>query len=181
MRQVKKEILDREVIIDLLQSCHVGRLGTITRDGYPMVKPVNFAYEEGRIYFHSAKAGEKIDDIARDSRVCFEVDLPIALVKTKSIPCRAEYLYRSVIIRGRARVVEDAAERLLGLRLLMKKYQPEGGYTDFPEDKLKITAVVCIDIEEMVGKEDLGKEELRAAAIEALEGKAVLPIVLERE
>ena len=181
MRQAKKEILDRNLIIELLDTCHVGRLGTFGPDGYPMVKPVNFAYKEGSVYFHSARAGEKIDHISRDSRVCFEVDLPIALVKTRSTPCRAEYLYRSVIIKGRALVVEDDAERRLGLSLLMKKYQPEGGYSDFLEDKMKITAVVRIDVEEMVGKEDLGKEELKAAALKALEEKAVLPIVLERE
>jgi len=109
------------------------------------------------------------------------VDLPIALVRTRSIPCRAEYLYRSVIIKGRARVVEDAEERLLGLRLLMKKYQPDGGYSDFPENKMDLTAVVRIDIEEMVGKEDLGKEQLRVAALRALQEKAVLPVILERE
>jgi len=181
MRQAKKEILDRNLIVDLLNTCHVGRLGTIGPDGYPMVKPVNFAYKEGRVYFHSARSGEKIDHISRDSRVCFEVDLPIALVKTRSTPCRAEYLYRSVVIKGRATVVEDAAERQHGLSLLMKKYQPEGGYSDFPEEKMKITAIVRIDIEEMVGKQDLGKEELKAAALKALEEKAVLPIVLEPE
>jgi nitroimidazol reductase NimA-like FMN-containing flavoprotein (pyridoxamine 5'-phosphate oxidase superfamily) len=181
MRQAKKEILDRNLIVELLETCHVGRLATVGPDGYPMVKPVNFASEEGRVYFHSAKTGEKIDHITRDSRVCFEVDLPIALVKTRSTPCRAEYLYRSVIIKGRARVVEDGEERLHGLSLLMKKYQPEGGYSDFPEEKMQITAIVRIDVEEMAGKEDLGKEELKAAALKALEEKAVLPIVLERE
>ncbi len=181
MRQAKKEILDRDIIVQLLHTCHVGRLGTIGADGFPMVKPLNFAYDDGRIYFHSARAGEKMDHISRNSKVCFEVDLPIALVKTRNIPCRAEYLYRSVIVRGRARIIEDAAERLFGLRLLMKKYQPEGGYADFPEEKMSITAVVCIDIEEMVGKEDLGKEPLKAAALKALEDKAPLPIVLKRE
>ena len=181
MRQAKKEILDRDLIIELLETCHVGRLATVGPDGYPMVKPLNFAYKEGRVYFHSARAGEKIDHITRDSRVCFEVDLPIALVKTRSTPCRAEYLYRSVIIKGRAQVVEDANERLHGLSLLMEKYQPESGYSDFPQEKMKITAVVRIDVEEMVGKEDLGKEELKTAALKALEEKAALPIVLERE
>jgi hypothetical protein len=42
----------------------------------------------------------------------------------------------------------------------MEKYQPEGAYGDFPEEKLNITGVVRIDIEEMVGKEDLGKGQL---------------------
>ena len=103
MRKWEKEITDKAVIVDLLHTCHVGRLGTVGRDGYPMAKPVNFAYHDGKIYFHTAKEGEKIDDIKRDNRVCFEVDLPIAYMKgTPENPCKAKYLYRSVIIKGRA-------------------------------------------------------------------------------
>ncbi len=181
MRRANKEIHTRDVVIDLLNTCHVGRLGTIGRDGYPMVKPLNFAYQDNRIYFHTAREGEKIEDLKRDNRVCFEVDLPIALVKSKGSPCRAEYLYRSVIIKGRAHIVEQESERLEGLTLLMQKYQPEGGYGDVPPEKLGITGVVRIDIEEMIGKEDLGKEQMREAALKALENKAQLPIVLKRE
>lgn len=181
MRRWKKEIKDRTVIVELLNTCHVGRLGTIGKDGYPMVKPLNFAYHDGKIYFHTAKEGEKIDDIKRDNRVCFEVDLPIAYIKgTAADPCKAEYLYRSVIIKGRAYIVEDRDERIFGLRCLMEKYQPEGGYGDFLEEKLNITGVVRIDIEDMVGKEDLGKDKLKEAALKALTDKVHLPIVLER-
>ena len=42
MRRSKKEIKDRNVIIEMLNTCHVGRLGTTGKDGYPMVKPLNF-------------------------------------------------------------------------------------------------------------------------------------------
>lgn len=181
MRQAKKEILDKQAIIDLLKTAHVGRLGTVGKDGYPMVKPLNFAYQDGKIYFHSAREGEKIEDIERDNRVCFEADLPISLVKSRGIPCKAEYLYQSVIIKGRAVVVQDSAERLAGLKLLMEKYQPEGGYEGFPDDKVKVTAVIRVDIEEMTGKEDLGKDGLKEAALKALQEKAHLPITLVRE
>ena len=181
MRQAKKEILDRNLIIDLLNACHVGRLGTITHDGYPMVKPLNFVFQENKVYFHTAREGEKIEDIKRDSRVCFEIDMPIALVKSKASPCRAEYLYQSVIIKGRAHRVDDPLERLAALKGLMEKYQPEGGYGDFPEEKLGVTAVVRIDIEELVGKEDLGKEEIRDAALKAIADKIQLPIVIVRK
>ncbi len=181
MRRANKEIKDNTVIIELLKTCHVGRLGTVGKDGYPMVKPLNYAYLDRAIYFHTAKEGEKIDDIARDSRVCFEVDLPIAMVTSKVSPCKAEYLFRSVIIKGRAHLVEDQTERRQGLKLLMEKYQPEGGYGDFPEEKLAITGVVRIDIEEMTGKEDLGKEGLQDAALKALADKVPLPITLVRE
>lgn len=181
MRQAKKEIKDYAVITGLLEKCHVGRLGTNGADGYPVVKPLNFAYHKEKIYFHTAKEGEKVDDIKRDARVCFETDLPIALVKSKGEPCRADYYYRSVIIKGRAHMVEDRDERLFALKLLLQKYQPEGGYGDFLEEKLQITGVVRIDIEQMTGKEDLGKESQRLEVLKALESGAALPIVLERQ
>ncbi len=181
MRQSKKEIRDEEIIVGLLNTAHVGRLGTVTGNGYPMVKPLNFVYHAGKIYFHTSKKGEKIDDIRRDNRVCFEVDLPIALVKSTGSPCRAEYLYRSVIIRGRAFIVEEPGEQLDALKKLMGKYQPEGCYGAFPEEKLKITGIVRIDIEEMTGKEDLGRDGVKDAALKALEGNTRLPLVLFRE
>jgi len=152
----------------------------VGRDGRPMVKPLNFAYHEGRIYFHCALEGEKLDDIRRDNRVCFEVDLPVAYVKgSPENPCRAEYLYRSVIVRGRAGIVEDRAERLLALDSLMRKYQPEAGTCSYPEGKLALTCIVRIDIEEMSGKEELGKNEARERALLALEENRHLPFIME--
>jgi len=179
MRQAIKEIKDKEIIVRLLQTVHVGRLGTIGQDGYPMIKPLNFVYVSGKIYFHTALAGEKIDDIKRDNRVCFEIDLPIAFVKAKTQPCEAEYLYRSVIIKGRAALVEDAAERMQAFTSLMQKYQPEAGFGDYLPEKLAMTGIVRIGIEEMAGKEDLGKDTLREKALAALKSGVHLPIVLE--
>lgn len=164
MRRANKEIRDRSVIVDLLNTCHVGRLGTNSRDGYPMVKPLNFVYADNRIYFHTAREGEKMGDIRQDNRVCFELDLPIAYAKSDEDPCRAAYRYQSVIIRGRAHIIEDRQEKLSALSSLMKKYQPEGGYGEFPEEKLQMTGIVRIDIEEMTGKEDLGTGQARENA-----------------
>lgn len=157
MRRALKEIKDKTVIEDILHRAAVGRLGTTGKDGYPMIKPLNFVYHQGAVYFHTAMEGEKIEDLRRDDRVCFEVDQPIAYVKGGEDPCSAGYHYRSVIIRGRARIVKERAERLAALSALMSKYQPEGGYGAFSEEKLAITGVVRIDIEEMAGKQDLGK------------------------
>lgn len=178
MQKANKEIKDTSVIEHLLKTCHVGRLGTIGRDGYPMVKPLNFSYHERRIYFHTALAGEKIDDIKRDNRVCFEVDQPIAFVRAVKQPCEAGYLYRSVIIRGRTSLVEDKQERTLAFKNLMDKYQPEVGYGQYLDEKLVLTGIVRIDVEEMSGKEDLGTGRHRELALEALEQGLALPIVL---
>jgi hypothetical protein len=156
MRAAKKEIHDKGVVQRLLADGPVGRLGTVGAEGRPMVKPLNYVYHDGRIYFHSAREGEKIDHIKRDDRVCFEVDLPIAYVKgTMEDPCKADYRYQSVICTGRARVVDEHSEKTAALRALMEKYQPEGGYGPFLEEKLVLTAVVRIDIETMTGKQDL--------------------------
>lgn len=76
--------------------------------------------------------------------------------------------YRSVIIRGRAHIVAGRQERVSALRALMQKYQPEGGYGGFPEEKLALTAVVRIDIVEMTGKQDLGNENERDAVLRIL-------------
>jgi uncharacterized protein len=155
MRVAKKEIHEKAEIEELLMKCHVGRLGTIGKDGSPVVKPLNYVYFEGRVYFHSSREGEKIDDIKRDNRVCFEIDLPITYVKGTENPCKAAYRYRSVIAKGRALIVEDNDEKLHVLAALMKKYQPEGGYGPFLPEKVALTAVVKIDICELTGKADL--------------------------
>ncbi|MBU0480319.1 MAG: pyridoxamine 5'-phosphate oxidase family protein [Proteobacteria bacterium] len=180
MRKANKEINDPAVIEGLLNECQVGRLGTVGQDGYPMIKPLNFAYAEGRIYFHSALAGEKIDHLDRDDRVCFEVDLPLALVRAVNQPCEAAYLYRSVIIKGRAHLVTDDAERGLAFRSLMAKYQPDGGFGDYLPEKLAITGIVRIEIESLTGKEDLGQGKIHEQLLAALARKDPLPVILKR-
>ena len=181
MRRHEKEIHDKKVIDNLLGRSTVGRLGTAGRDGYPRIKPLNFVYVDHAIYFHSAREGEKIDDIRQDSRVCFEADLPIAYVKgSQDDPCRAGYLYQSVIICGRAVLVHNEIEQRKALSELMRKYQP-GGCAEFPEAKLAMTAVVRIDIETMTGKEDLGTGALRERVIAALREGTPLPMDVQRE
>ncbi len=61
MRQSKKEIKDEAVIIELFNTSHVGRLGTISKDGYPIVKPLNFAYNPPLPPFNSplSKGGDR--------------------------------------------------------------------------------------------------------------------------
>jgi nitroimidazol reductase NimA-like FMN-containing flavoprotein (pyridoxamine 5'-phosphate oxidase superfamily) len=155
MRRAKKEIKDEAQVFEILANVHVGRLGTMGRDGYPIIKPLNFVHTGKHIYFHSAIEGEKIEDILRDNRVCFEVDVPLRYVKAKGDPCSAFYQYRSVILKGRAEIIKDNEEKCTAMKALMEKYQPEGGYDAFPKEKLAITAVIRIAIEAMTAKEDV--------------------------
>ena len=73
MHRPEKEIRDRGEIEAVLREAEVGRLGTCS-GGEPYVVPLQFAYHDGRVVFHCARRGKKLENIARNPRVCFEVD-----------------------------------------------------------------------------------------------------------
>ncbi|MBF0531194.1 MAG: pyridoxamine 5'-phosphate oxidase family protein, partial [Deltaproteobacteria bacterium] len=109
MRRKHSEIADTMEIERILCSATIGRLATNGSDGYPYITPVNFLSYQGNVYFHSAPAGEKLDNLTRDPRVCFEVDIPLAYLDTGLDPdrrvSRLHQLYHCIIIRGEAHVV----------------------------------------------------------------------------
>lgn len=158
MRRAERAISDSAQIKAILENEHVGRLATNGSDGCPRIKPLNYVYKDGYIYFHSALDGEKIQDIAKDSRVCFEVDTPLGYVKAKGSPCSASYRYRSIIIQGRAHIIESIEEKYAVLGALMHKYQPEAGWDDANEVNITATLIVRIEIDRMTGKENIGKQ-----------------------
>ena len=156
MRRAEREIKDQETIKALLDQSHVGRMATINRKGYPVIKPVNYVYWQGKIYFHSSLKGEKMSDIRRKSPVCFEVEQPVAYVPARGPACKASFYYRSILIKGEAALVNVRKTKMEVLEKLMEKYQPEGGYEGIDEGILRKTAVIAIFIKEMTGKENLG-------------------------
>jgi nitroimidazol reductase NimA-like FMN-containing flavoprotein (pyridoxamine 5'-phosphate oxidase superfamily) len=84
------------------------------------------------------------------------VDEPIAYVLAKGSACSSNYFYRSIIVKGKAHLVNQREKKLTVLKKLMEKYQPEGGYGEFPEAVVQKTAVVEISIQELTAKQNLG-------------------------
>jgi len=156
MRHPERILKDRETIMAMLEKSAVGRMATINQEGFPVIKPVNFLYRDGKIYFHSSKKGEKIKNIRRGSPICFEVDEPATYVAAKGPACTANYYYRSIIIKGKALLLKERSKKLEILERLMNKYQPEGGYETIREEILKKTAVIEITIQEITGRENFG-------------------------
>jgi hypothetical protein len=156
MRHPERELKDQETIAGILRQALVGRIATINLKGFPVIKPVNFLYLDGKIYFHSSMKGEKIEDIRRGSPICFEVDQPIAYVIASKVACRANYYYRSIIGKGRASFVKDQDKKREILERMMEKYQPEGDYGEIPMEILTKTAVIEIRVGKISGKENLG-------------------------
>jgi uncharacterized protein len=158
MRRAFQLVEDRDTLERWLAEAAVGRLATIDEHGYPIVKPVNFVYSEGKIYFHSALSGEKLDDIRRDPRVGFEVERVFAVTPPPERGCQTHCFYESIVVRGQARILDDAMERpakVEALKSLVAKYAPR--VADRPLDTTDQTAVVEIAVEHMTGKEDFGQ------------------------
>ncbi len=148
MRRKDKEIKEKSQVEQVIQAARVCHLA-LADNGQPYVVPLNFGYRDGVVYFHSAREGRKIDMLKANPRVCLAFSSPGDLVQGDTA-CKWGQLFESVIAFGKARLVEDEDERRAGLDAIMAQYGgPEGEY---PESKLKITAVIAVTINEMTGK-----------------------------
>lgn len=184
MRRRYQQVDDPATLERWLDEALVGRLATVDEDGFPVIKPVNFVYSGGKILFHSAREGEKLDDIRRDPRVGFEVERVYQITPPPERACQTHCFYESIVIRGRARIVdgpESRAEKEHALRLLARKYS--GARSESPLETVDQTAVVEITIERMTGKEDFGQRwpaerKLRVAKLlYERDGGSAVPII----
>ncbi len=145
-----KQALTPEECVAILERNTAGVLGVSGDDGYPYTVPLSYAYKDGRIFFHGAKTGHKIDSILRSDKVSFCV-----IDQDQVVPEELTTYFRSVICFGRARLLEDEEEILACGRLLGVKYSK--GYEEKTERslarQLKVIGCVEILIEHMTGKQ----------------------------
>jgi uncharacterized protein len=116
--------LSQEKAIAILATAPAGRLATC-KDNVPYVVPVNHVYHQGKLYFHCAPTGRKLENIAANPRVCFQVDDEATLLP-RGRACEFTAHYYSAMVAGTARLVNDPEERLTALRALMAKHDPQG-------------------------------------------------------
>ncbi|MCJ7494767.1 MAG: pyridoxamine 5'-phosphate oxidase family protein [Deltaproteobacteria bacterium] len=165
MRRKHCEIKDPKEMIRILASTNIGRLATVDAEGYPYITPLNFVSHEGCVYFHCAPEGEKLDNLTRDPRVCFEVDVPLAYLEVDfnpdRDPCRTHQLYHSVIIRGSARIVPGGALKTNVLNALVEKHEGNRDFSTVTSDSTgyKTCWVVEIRPERMTAKSDLAQNK----------------------
>lgn len=151
MNRPEKEIRDWVEMEGILREAEIGRLGTCA-GGKPYVVPLNFAYDNGKIVFHCARRGKKLENIAQNSRVCFEVDSGQVIQADE--PCDFSFRYRSVIAYGEASVYTDPRKMVEALRLLVDKYAlgMSGQLTAEAVSRYENLSVVEITVDEMTGK-----------------------------
>lgn len=149
MRRIKQQLSEKECI-DILQRQNVGTLALAENGDYPYALPLNYVYYNGKIYFHCAITGHKIDIIKKQNKASFCI-----IDEDTVVPEKYTTFYRSVIVFGKAEIVEDDAEKMAALKELSYKYISKDDKAHLKEinGAWNRTCVFSLSIDYLSGKE----------------------------
>jgi len=122
----------------------------------PYVVPLNYSYADGKLLFHSALTGQKLDAIRENPRVCFTVGRQTGEVRDHAggPPCHLDS--DSVVCYGRARLLEDVAERAAALNAFNRRYRPDA--PDIAAERIAQCMAVEVTITEMTGRRERDRQ-----------------------
>jgi uncharacterized protein len=152
VREAERAVYDRETIYRILDEgflCHVG----FAVDGQPFVIPTSYGRKEASLYIHGSAASRMLREMKGGVAVCVTVTLLDGLVLARSV-FNHSMNYRSVVILGKATLVDDPEQKLAALRVL-SEHIIAGRWDDVrqPNDReLKATSVLRVPIEEFSAK-----------------------------
>lgn len=147
----KRQMLTKEESTAILTKMTHGTLALSGDDGYPYAVPLSYVYSDGKIFFHSALNGHKIDAIMFNNKVSFCV-----VERDDVSPGEFTTYFRSVIVFGKARILTNETEKLMALRLLADKYSPHQPGTEAEISRgVNHMLMIEIDIEHLSGKESI--------------------------
>jgi nitroimidazol reductase NimA-like FMN-containing flavoprotein (pyridoxamine 5'-phosphate oxidase superfamily) len=149
--EMRAFIESREEIEAILVEETIGFLG-MCLEGQPYVVPLNYGYVEGRILFHGAFTGKKMDLLRANPQVCFSVGRQPGQIRrhAKGEPCNVDS--DSVICTGRARVIEDLTERKQALDEFNRCFRPDA--EQISPKAAEGCCAVEIRISEMTGRRE---------------------------
>jgi len=150
MRKKDREITDPSEIEKILKQSEVISVAMCQGD-QPYVLPFNYGFLNGLIYIHSATKGFKLDVLAQNPKVCFNVTTDVQLVPADT-PQDCSVAYSSVVGFGRVRMVDDPVEKLAALEAVMVQYYPKNDAWQYPDQVVAACTVWCIEIERLTGK-----------------------------
>jgi len=160
MRRTAQQ-LPKEECYEILRSATSGVLALHGDDGYPYALPISYVLDGESIFLHGAMTGHKVDAMRRCDKVSFCV-----VQQDEVIPETYSTDYRSVIVCGRARIIDDPQKKLEAIRRMAVRYAPHN-----PRSKMDAEIAESIDhmmmaeiiIEHITGKESLKLSKKRKA------------------
>jgi len=156
VREADRAVYDREAVYRILDEgflCHVG----FAVDGQPFVIPTSYGRKDANLYIHGSAASRMLRQMKEGVAVCITVTLLDGLVLARSV-FNHSMNYRSVVVLGKATLVDDPEEKLEALRILSEHILP-GRWDDARqpnERELKATSVLRVPIEEFSAKVRIG-------------------------
>ena len=149
MRRKRQQLSEAESV-GILQKATSGTLALLGDNGYPYAVPISYVYHEGKLYFHSALSGHKVDAIRQCDKASFCV-----IEQDDVQPKKYTTFFRSVIAFGRIHIIEDEAEKLSTARMLGNRYNPNDDESLKKEIESGLSRMLMIrfDIEHLTGKE----------------------------
>lgn len=149
MRRKRQQLTETECV-EILMKNTSGILAVSGDNGYPYAVPLSYVYDNGSLYFHCAKCGHKLDAVKACDKVSFcVVDQDLV------VPQEYTTYFRSVIIFGRASIMEQEDEIRSAIEKLAIKYYPDDSKDhrdSVIEKEYKAMCMVKLQIEHMTGK-----------------------------
>lgn len=151
-RLPKRGSFERETVYGILDEGFVCHVGFIV-DGQPFVIPTAYGRAGDVLYIHGARASRMQKTLAAGADVCITVTLVDGLVLARSA-FHHSINYRSVVVFGRPRVVEDEAEKALAMEAFTEHVMP-GRWADVrwpTAQELAATTVLALSLTEASAK-----------------------------
>ena len=147
-----KQLLSKEETISVLKRNTCGTLALIGDDNYPYAVPLSYVYVDGKLYFHSAKEGHKIDAVKKNEKASFCI-----IEQNQIVPEKYTTHYRSVIAFGKVRLLEDVNDMERIATALAMKYSADfkDGIREEINAYRKNLAIIEMSVEHITGKEAL--------------------------
>lgn len=138
----------QEQAMKILEQCEYLSIAMLNEDGSPYNVIVNGIYDQGKIYFHSANEGQKLDCIRHDPRVCV-TGFSGAMTDSPNATTR----YASVVVYGKAKILEDRDRKIAVIRKKSVEHNvTEEKIRSNLETYFDVMTIVEIEIEEITGK-----------------------------
>lgn len=150
-RKMRRELqsLSEALNEEILKTASSGILAVMGDEEYPYTVPLSYAYVDGKIYFHCALEGHKIDAVRKHEKVSFCV-----VEQDEVMPEELTTYFRSVVVFGKIRIIEERDEKRRALQHLGAKYSSDEEHIDREITMLfDKTCVLEINVEHMSGKE----------------------------